>query len=73
MFINLIKSLFIHMFTYWIVVLPDFIEGCSLLGAKQCKMYALTLGLGGPGLPGPPGSATGPTQWLLRTVKGHLV
>ena len=35
------------MFTYWIVVLPDFIEGCSLLGAKQCKMYALTLGLGG--------------------------
>ena len=42
------------MFTYWIVVLPDFIEGCSLLGAKQCKMYALTLGLGGPGPPGPP-------------------
>ena len=26
--------------------MPDFIEGCSLLGAKQCKMYILTLGLG---------------------------
>ena len=37
---------------------PDFIESYSLLGAKQRKMYALTLGLGGPGLRGPPGSAT---------------
>ena len=61
MLINLIKSLFIHMFTYWIVVLPDFVEGCSLLGAKQHKMYALTLGMGDPGLLGPPGSVT---EWF---------
>ena len=33
---------------------PDYIEGCSLLGAKQRKMYALTLGLGRPGASGGP-------------------
>ena len=43
----------------WEGCTPDFIETYSLLGAKQCKMYALTLGLGGPGLQGPPESTTG--------------
>ena len=41
---------------------PDFIQSHSLLGAKQCKMYALTLGLEAQGLWGPPGSAMGGDQ-----------
>ena len=44
---------------------PDFIESYSLLGAKQRKMFALTLGLGGPGPPGLP--------WIRYCSLGYYV